>query len=53
VGTLFHRHKTEVELDGGLECWLNEHGKPASIIPGVDELAPLFLVTLHLPGSRF
>ena len=53
LGTLVRRKKTGVELGGGLEYWHNEYGKPASITPGADELTPLLLVTLRLPGGRF
>jgi hypothetical protein len=53
LGTLVHREKTGVELGGGLEYWHNEYGKPANITPGADELTPLLLVRVHLPGGRF
>ncbi len=53
LGTLVHRHKTGVELGGGLEYWHNEYGKPSSITPGAEELTPLLSVTVHLHGGRF
>jgi len=52
LGTLVHRQKTGVELGGGIEYWHNEYGKPASMTPGAEELTPLLLVTVHLPGGR-
>lgn len=52
LGRVLGRGRQVLEAGIGVEYWHNVYGKPAGVVPGAEQLTPIFALTVRLPTGR-